>query len=90
MVGLPAPSPLEVGVREARARFSNYLEQARVGTPVVIRTQDKPAVEMRLLEPPAAQPRQPGWLIGTELEHFELPEWTEEELQQLFYKPLDW
>ena len=76
MATQPAHPPVEVGVREARANFSRYLREARAGTPVVITSRGEPDVELRLRAEPVPKPREPGFLIGTELEHFELPEWT--------------
>ncbi len=89
MATLPSDPPVEVGVREARANFSRYLRQARSGTPVVIKSRGEPDVELHLRTPPTPEPRKPGFLIGTEWEHFEAVEWTEEELDELFFKPLE-
>lgn len=85
---LPASTPLAVGVREFRAHMGAYMERVAAGEAITLLSRGKPVA---VVTPPAPDPqlRKPGFLIGTPLEHFELPEWTDEELDELFYKPLE-
>ena len=88
MAALPSELPTQVGVREFRAHMGAYMERVAAGEAITLLSRGKPVA---VVTPPASDPqfRKPGFLIGTALEHFELPEWTEEDLDELFYKPLE-
>lgn len=55
---------ISVNVHEAKARLSELLERVEAGETLVICRRNKPVVEVRAVQPPAAQPRPVGLAKG--------------------------
>ena len=85
---IPPVDGVKVGMREFRARMGDYMRRVARGEAITLLSRGQ---AIAVVQPPAPTSRlpQPGFLIGTGWEEYQLPEWTDDQVEEFFYKPIE-